>query len=67
MDIKVDVPLRCVKCGGAKYVDEPYLLFDTWFVDIVCLTCGHTKDIPVEEFKVFAEKLNRAVKKSNVK
>lgn len=62
MDIKVNVPLRCTKCGGAKYADEPYLLFDTWFVDIVCLLCGHTKDIPVEEFKAFLAKLNKAIK-----
>jgi len=65
MDIKVDIPLKCLKCGGAKYVDEPYSIFDTWFVDIVCLTCGHSKDIPVSEFQALVDKIKKAKKVSD--
>jgi len=67
MDIKVNVPLKCAKCGGAKYVDEPYAIFDTWFVDVVCLTCGHTKDITVSDLKALMSKLEAASRKKNVK
>lgn len=63
MDIKTNVRLKCSRCGGAKYVDEPYSIFDTWFVDVVCLTCGHSKDIPLEELKALLAKLEAATKR----
>lgn len=48
---------KCSKCGGAKYVDDPYLVASTWFVDLTCLSCGHSKDIEVEEFKKVLKKI----------
>lgn len=65
MDIKLSFKLKCSKCGGAKYVDEPYAVFDTWFVDIVCLSCGHSKDIPVSEFNELISNIEKASKNSN--
>lgn len=67
MDIKLNVPLRCARCGGAKYVDEPYTIFDTWYVDVVCLTCGHAKDIPLSELKKLLKKLESAMGKKSDK
>ena len=49
MDIKSKVPLKCSSCGGAKYIDDPYLIHDTWFVDVVCIKCGRSKDIEAEK------------------
>jgi len=63
MDIKTNIPLRCTRCGGAKYIDEPYPIFDTWYVDVVCITCGHAKDIPVSELKELLSKLESAMRK----
>ena len=48
MDIKSKVPLKCSSCGGAKYIDDPYLIHDTWFVDVVCIKCGRSKDIELK-------------------
>jgi predicted nucleic-acid-binding Zn-ribbon protein len=61
MDIKVKIPLKCSKCGGAKYIDEPYLISDTWFVDIVCLSCGDTKIVEQSFLKSFISKLQGGV------
>lgn len=62
MDIKTNIPLKCTRCGGAKYIDEPYPIFDTWYVDVVCIICGHAKDIPVSELKELLSKLESAMR-----
>jgi len=67
MDIKSKVQLKCSRCGGAKYVDEPYAILDTWYVDVVCLICGHAKDIPVAELQILLNKLEAAMKGKNDK
>tara|TARA_B100002019_G_scaffold73910_3_gene63891 strand:- start:8902 stop:9105 length:204 start_codon:yes stop_codon:yes gene_type:complete len=63
MDIKTNIPLKCTRCGGAKYIDEPYPIFDTWYVDVVCIACGHAKDIPVSELRELISKLESAMRK----
>ena len=65
MDIKTKIPLKCSKCGGSKYIDEPYLIHDTWFVDLVCLNCGDTKSTEREFLKNFLSSLERAAKNVN--
>jgi DNA-directed RNA polymerase subunit N (RpoN/RPB10) len=65
MDIKSKVPLKCSSCGGAKYIDDPFLIHDTWFVDVVCLSCGHSKDIEVERLREVLSSLEKASKNVN--
>lgn len=65
MDIKSKVPLKCSSCGGAKYIDEPYLIHDTWFVDVVCIKCGRSKDIEVDRLREVLSKLEKASKVVN--
>ena len=62
MDIKSKVPLKCSSCGGAKYIDDPYLIHDTWFVDVVCIKCGRSKDIEVDRLRKVLSELERASK-----
>jgi len=59
MDIKSKVPLKCSSCGGAKYIDDPYLIHDTWFVDVVCIKCGRSKDIEVNRLRKVLSELER--------
>jgi len=65
MDIKSKVPLKCSSCGGAKYIDDPYLIHDTWFVDVVCINCGRSKDIEVDRLRKVLEELEKASKVVN--
>jgi hypothetical protein len=65
MDIKSKVPLKCSSCGGAKYIDDPYLIHDTWFVDVVCIKCGRSKDIEVDRLRKVLEELEKASKVVN--
>jgi hypothetical protein len=62
MEIKNKIPLKCAKCGGAKYIDEPYLIYDTWFVDVVCIICSHSKDIEVDRLNQLLAKLEGSMK-----
>jgi hypothetical protein len=62
MDIKSKVPLKCSSCGGAKYIDDPYLIHDTWFVDVVCIKCGRSKDIEVDRLRKVLAELEKASK-----
>jgi hypothetical protein len=65
MDIKSKVPLKCSSCGGAKYIDDPYLIHDTWFVDVVCIKCGRSKDIEVDRLRKVLAELEKASKVVN--
>lgn len=65
MDIKSKVPLKCSSCGGAKYIDDPYLIHDTWFVDVVCIKCGRSKDIEAEKLRKVLSELEKASRNVN--
>lgn len=55
------MPLRCKNCSGLKYLGEPYHAFGLWFVDITCLTCGHSKDIAVDDLRNLLKRLEQHV------
>jgi len=60
--IRSRIPLKCSKCGGAKYIDEPYVVSGAWYTDVCCLNCGHSKDILVDDLKAILVKLEKASK-----
>lgn len=57
MKIKTTINLKCSRCGGAKYIDDPYNISSVWFVDVACLTCGDNKSIEVDKLKSLLKKL----------
>jgi hypothetical protein len=59
MIIKTKVPLKCINCGGLKYIGEPYHAFGHWFVDVTCLICAHSRDAEVNDLKSFLSKLEK--------
>jgi hypothetical protein len=68
MVFKSPVPLRCIKCGGMKYIGEPYHAFGEWHVDVTCLVCAHSRDIEMKRLKSFLESLKgHSVKRKLVK
>jgi len=60
MKIKSKINLKCSRCGGVKYIDDPYNLSSTWFADISCLTCGDIRSIEVDKLKILLSKLEGA-------
>jgi len=60
MKIKILNNFRCVKCGGMKYVGDPYYAMQRHWVDITCIKCSHSSDIELK-------KLNRILKALNFK
>lgn len=61
MIIKSNVPLRCYKCHGMKYIGEPYHAFETWYVDVTCMICSDSKDIEIDKLKKLLEDLEKYV------
>jgi len=61
MDIKSKVRLNCVKCGGAKYSDDPYLLNGVMHTDVICLMCGDLKSIELDRFNKMVVQLNKGL------
>jgi hypothetical protein len=67
MNIKSNVPLKCARCKGMKYIGQPYHAFSVWYVDVTCLICAHSKDIEVSELKTLLKKLEQYVVKKDVR
>ena len=40
---------RCQKCGGLKYVGDPYYAMQKYWVDITCVRCSHSSDIELKK------------------
>lgn len=58
--------LKCFRCGGMKYVGDPYYAFGVYYVDVTCLSCSHSKDIEVERLNKFLTALRNAMKGQDV-
>lgn len=54
------VRLKCSKCGGIKFVGDPYYAHGTYYVDVTCVVCADTKDIEVDKLKKFIQSLQGA-------
>ena len=50
---------KCAKCGGPKFVGDPYYAYGTYYVDITCVVCSDTKDIEVQKFNEFLNKMEQ--------
>lgn len=59
--------LKCVHCGGIKFVGEPYYANGVYYVDVTCIICSETKDIEVERLKKFLQTLENGGKSDNKK
>ena len=51
--------LICKKCGGIKFVGDPYYAYGTYYVDVTCLVCSDSKDIELEKLKKFLNSLEK--------
>jgi hypothetical protein len=51
--------LKCATCGGPKFVGNPYYSNGTYYVDVTCVICSHTKDIELDKLNKFLEKLKQ--------
>jgi hypothetical protein len=51
--------LKCKKCGGLKFIGDPYYAYGTYYIDVTCVICSDTKDIEVDRLNQFLEKLNQ--------
>jgi len=52
-----DVYMRCIKCGGRKYIGEQYYSLGQYWVDVTCIKCGHSADIQVDKLNKILEKI----------
>ena len=59
--------LKCVHCGGIKFVGEPYYANGVYYVDVTCIICSETKDIEVERLKKFLQTLENGGKSDKKK
>lgn len=57
---KSKMPFKCINCGGMKYIGETYHAFSTWYVDVTCLICAHSRDIEVTRLNFIINALNKA-------
>lgn len=53
------IRLKCVHCGGIKFVGDPYYANGIYYVDVTCIVCSETKDIEVDRLKKFLAALER--------
>lgn len=51
------IRLKCKKCGGPKFIGDQYYAFGTYYVDVTCVICAHSKDIEVSELNKLLKKL----------
>ena len=51
--------LICKKCGGIKFIGDPYYAYGTYYVDVTCVTCSDSKDIAVEKLNTFLDALQK--------
>lgn len=51
--------LKCARCGGPKFVGEPYYAHGIYYVDVTCVICSDSKDIEVDKLNALLEKLNQ--------
>jgi hypothetical protein len=58
------VRFKCKKCGGPKFVGDEYYAFGTYYVDITCVICSHSKDIEVSKLNKLIEQLAGEKKRS---
>lgn len=59
MILMQNIRLKCAHCGGPKFVGEEYYSNGSMYVDITCVKCSDSKDIKVEDFKKFLNKLSK--------
>lgn len=60
--------LICKKCGNSKFVGDPYYSYGTYYVDVTCIACSDSRDIPVDKLNEFLRALKKgsnANKKTN--
>jgi hypothetical protein len=67
MDRIKQAKFKCAKCGGPKFVGNPYYAHGTYYVDVTCIVCSDTKDIDVEKLKIFINKLEQQKEERNEK
>jgi hypothetical protein len=67
MDRIKQAKFKCAKCGGPKFVGNPYYAYGTYYVDVTCVVCSDTKDIDVEKLKIFINKLEQQREERNEK
>lgn len=53
------VKLKCVVCGGPKFIGDPYYAYGTYYVDVTCVICSDSKDIEVEKLNRFLSGLRQ--------
>lgn len=58
------VKLKCAKCGGQKFIGEQYRAFGTYYVDLTCVVCSDTKDVPVDKLNALLAELEKKARKS---
>lgn len=58
-----NVRLKCKKCGGPKFIGDEYYAFGTYYVDVTCVVCSHSKDIEVNKLNKLLEELSGPKKK----
>jgi hypothetical protein len=51
--------LKCSLCGGIKFIGDPYYANGTYYVDVTCVICSHSKDIELEKLNDFLSKLKQ--------
>jgi hypothetical protein len=51
--------LKCATCGGPKFIGSPYYAHGSYYVDITCVVCSHSKDIELDKLNKFLEKLKQ--------
>lgn len=52
------IRLKCTRCGGPKFIGDPYYSFGHYYVDVTCVMCSDSKDIEVNRLNEFLIKLN---------
>jgi hypothetical protein len=67
MDRIKQAKFKCAKCGGPKFVGNPYYAHGTYYVDVTCIVCSDTKDIDVERLKIFINKFEQQKEQRNEK
>jgi hypothetical protein len=67
MDRIKQAKFKCAKCGGPKFVGNPYYAHGTHYVDVTCIVCSDTKDIDVERLKIFINKFEQQKEQRNEK